>query len=50
MPTTSKPEEQDARDCVVEVDCPWFDSVWLLDHPDFPLAASAAERTTNERE
>lgn len=21
-----------------EVDCPWFDQAWLVDHPDFPLA------------
>jgi hypothetical protein len=26
---------------VQEVDCPWFDPEWLLDHPDFPLNPKA---------
>jgi hypothetical protein len=26
-----------------EVDCPWFDPMWLLDHPDFPLASKLAD-------
>jgi hypothetical protein len=26
-----------ASDVDVDVDCPWFDTSWLLDHPDFPL-------------
>jgi hypothetical protein len=21
----------------MEVDCPWFDPTWLMDHPEFPL-------------
>lgn len=26
----------------IEVDTPWFDPEWLLDHPDFPLPQPAA--------
>ncbi len=24
----------------VEIDAAWFSGVWLLDHPDFPLATA----------
>jgi hypothetical protein len=32
-----------------EADCPWFDPAWLLDHPDFPLAADVAAAIQEER-
>lgn len=41
MPNTPHPDE---------VDCPWFDPEWLIDHPDFPLAATAAARETTEED
>lgn len=32
-----------------EVDCPWFDPKWLLDHPYFPLATTVVgENDTKE--
>lgn len=33
-----------------EVDCPWFDPTWLPHHPEFPLAASAAEHNADEED
>ncbi|MBV9487416.1 MAG: hypothetical protein JO246_15320 [Frankiaceae bacterium] len=32
----------------VEVDCPWFDPTWVLDHPEFPLAASLVAEEKEE--
>ena len=37
----SKPAEEPDHDESYEVDCPWFDPTWLLDHPEFPLARGA---------
>jgi hypothetical protein len=33
-----------------EVDCPWFDPLWLIDHPDFPLATTAVDEPHAEEE
>jgi hypothetical protein len=35
---------------LVEVDCPWFDPTWLLDHPDFPLAATLVVECRGSKE
>lgn len=30
-----------------EVDCPWFDPVWVLDHPNFPSRRPVALEEIN---
>jgi hypothetical protein len=40
----------DSEAIPVEIDAPWFDPMWLLDHPDFPLSASVEEHNPDEEE
>ena len=40
----------DSEQSPVEIDTPWFDPTWLLDHPEFPLAATVAAELGIEEE
>jgi hypothetical protein len=40
----------DSDESPVEIDTPWFDPTWLLDHPEFPLATSVVELNSEQEE
>lgn len=40
-PSQAKGYDMDCTHEYIEVDTPWFDEVWVLDHPEFPLAVAS---------